>query len=103
MFSWDLNTGTLVAIGVQIVVIIVFMVRTANRAQTAYEAAIEARRVADDAHDKIAAVTGLLALHREQVAREFVDKDALREMKNDLMDSINHLSDRIDEALGRKH
>lgn len=101
-FTWDFNTATLLAIACQVVLIIVFMVRTANTAKSAMTLAKEAMTNANDAHKDIAVLHGLLSLHKETVAREFVDKEALREMKSELLDSINRLSDRIDDVLDAK-
>src|SRR5687767_14520069 len=98
-FSWDFNTATLVAILMQAVAGIVFLVRTENKARSAGSLARQAIKMASEAHEKVAIVQASLGLHREQVAREYIDRDALREMKDDLMASINRLSERIDEAL----
>lgn len=100
-FSWDFNTATLLAIGTQIVVTVVYLVKTANAAKSAYDLAKEAKDLAIEALEKNAVLHGLLSLHREQVAREHPDKEALREMKTELLASINGLSKRIDEALDR--
>lgn len=100
-FTWDFNTATLLAIAAQVVVIIVFMVKTASTAKSAREEAKDAKKMASDAHEKIALMQGSLALHREQVAREYVDRDVLREMEERLSVSIHRLSDKIDDVLGR--
>lgn len=100
--NWDFNAATLLAIGAQVVLIIVFMVKTANTAKSAMALAREAMASANEAHKNVAALHGLLSLHKETVAREFVDKEALREMKSELLDSINRLSDRIDDVLDTK-
>lgn len=103
-FTWDFNTATLLAIAGQIVLLVWFLARTANTAKAALAAAEAANRHATDAHDKIAALHGLLSLHREQVAREYVDKEFLREIETRLSTALDRLSDRIDEALNRpKH
>lgn len=91
-FTWDFNTATLLAIGFQVVLLVIFLVKTANTAKTAMQKAKEAFDYAEEAHTKIAAVTGNLALHREQVARDYVDRDDLRDLK----DMIEQLGRRID-------
>ncbi len=96
-FTWDFNTATLLAIVVQCVLVVVFMVRTANTAKSAMQKAEDANNNANDAHTKIAALFGEFALHREHIAREYVDRGDLRELKT----TIDRLSDRIDEALNR--
>lgn len=100
-FSWDINTATLLAIGTQIVVTVVFLVKTANKAEAAGELAKEAKKIALEALEKNALLHSLLGLHREQVAKEYVDKETLREMEDRIAGSLNRLSDRIDEALSR--
>lgn len=101
LFSWDFNTATLLAIGTQIVLTVVYVVKAANSAKTALDLAEEAKKLAVEALDKNAILHGLLGLHREQVAKEYVDKETLREMEDRIAGSINRLSDRIDEALNR--
>ena len=98
-FTWDFNTATLLAIAGQVVVVIVFMVKTANTAKSARDEAMDAKKSADGAHEKIGLMQASLALHREQVAREYVDRDVLREMEERLSGSIDRLSNRIDDAL----
>jgi hypothetical protein len=101
-FTWDFNTATLLAIAGQIVLLIVFLVRTSNTAKSALLLAQDAIKIARDAHEKIGTLHGLLGLHREQVAREFVDKVALQDMEKRLSRSIENLSDRIDEVLNHR-
>jgi hypothetical protein len=40
-----------------------------------------------------------LSLFREQVAADYVDRDALREIKRELIDAINRLGDRMDASM----
>ncbi len=101
-FSWDFNTATLLAVGANFVFAVVFMVRSDGRARNAQAIAVEARKMASDAHDKIAALHGIVSLHKEQIARDYIDKEALRDMERRLSDDINRLGDRIDEALDRR-
>ena len=98
-FSWDFNTATLIAIGVQIVVFVVYLVKTNGTANSAFDLAKAAHRKATDAHEKISIVSASLALHREQVAKEYVDRDALREMEERIMDAIGDLRKRVDKLI----
>jgi uncharacterized membrane protein len=98
-FSWDMNPATLLIIAVQIVGFIVFVVRTHNRATEADEAACKAQKRADEAVLNTSAVAANLSLFREQVAAEYVDRDALREIKRELIDAINRLGDRMDASM----
>lgn len=88
-FTWDFNTATLMAIFLQAILLVVFLVKTANTAKIAMQRA-------DDAHTKIAALSAQHTMHREMVAREYVDKEDLKEIR----DAINGLRVRIDEVLG---
>lgn len=53
MFSWDFNTATLSFIGLQIVLLIVFLVKTNGKASIAHDLATEAKKLANDAHTNI--------------------------------------------------
>jgi len=97
-FTWDFNTATLMAIAGQVVLLIVFLIKTANTAKTAMQRAKDANDLAEDAHTKIALLTGQLSLHREQVARDYVDRDDLREIK----DMIEGLQRRIDKLIEQR-
>lgn len=101
-FTWDFNTATLSFIIVQIAATIIWAVRTANTANGADKIARDARKLAQEAHEKIATLHGIVGLHKEAVARDYVDREAVREMKEDLMDAINRLSDRLDQVLDRE-
>lgn len=98
MISWE-HTGTVLAIVGQIVVIVAFIVRIEGRAKTAADTARDAHNMAKDAHEKIAIVQASLSLHREQVAREYIDRDAMREFKDEVMGGLKDLGRRIDEVL----
>lgn len=104
-FTWGFNTATLVAIGVQIVIFIVYLVKTNGYAKDALRAAKSASERAEEAHEKIALVQAALALHREHVAREYHDKIELRQMEarieNSLQDMEKRLTGRI-ENLSRR-
>ena len=98
-FSWDFNTATLSLIAIQIVGFVVYLVRTSNKAEAAHQAAQEAQESADKAHLNISAHQANLSLFREQVAANYVDRDALRDIKRELIDAINKLGDRMDQAI----
>lgn len=122
-FSWDLNTGTLIAILIQIIFVTVFLVRTGWKADSALEAAAEARRLvvelqkkfadqqssldmameakasAKEAHEKIEIQQVAFMMFREHVATEYVDRADLREMEKRLTEAINRLGDRFDHSL----
>lgn len=100
-FTWDFNTATLVAILAQAVLLIVFLVKTANTAKSAMQKAEEAEKHAESAHEKVAALHGIVSLHKEQVAREYIDKAALERMESRLTRSIEKIGERLDEIVDR--
>jgi NACalpha-BTF3-like transcription factor len=117
MNSWDLSPATILAIIVQVIGFTVFIVRSDNRAAVAKDAAEQAikdaegarkhaqevadkaHRRADEAHLSIGALNANLALFRVQVAENYVDREALREIKRELIDAINKLGDRMDQSI----
>lgn len=99
-FSWDFNTTALIALGGQIVLLIVSLVRTSGKANNAFSLAMEAKQDAKDVSVQVGALTGNIAMLREQVAREHPNRQALQDMEERLTTEIHRVSDRID-ALGR--
>ena len=91
VFSWDFNTATLAAIGLQTIYLVTHLVATHIRAKSAYE-------LAKDAHEKIALINAAIALVREQ----YVHNDDLRAMEARLMAHIDKVGDRLDNALDRR-
>ena len=97
--SWDFNTATLSLITIQIIGFVVYLVRTANKADAAQMTANEAQESANKAHQNISAHQANLSLFREQVAANYVDRNELREIKRELIDAINKLGDRMDDTI----
>ena len=100
--SWDLNTATLLAIGAQIVLVVVYLVKTNGKASAAYSLAKEAKADAKEAQIQAAAVMGNLSLLRETVAREHPNQDDLTNMENRLTVEIHRISDRLDEIFDKR-
>jgi len=96
-FSWDFNTATLLGIGTQIVILIVFLVKTNGKANEALKCAEAAQVDIEKLATQVAALTGNLSLLREQVAREHPDHDALAAMEKRLTREIHRLADRLDK------
>lgn len=101
-FSWDFNTATLLAIVTQAVLVTIFLVRGDARSRSAKDLAKEAKVRADEAHNKIAVQESAQALFREQVAREYVSREALREMEERLGNSIDGIRERLDRVLDHR-
>lgn len=102
VISWDLNTATLLALLTNLVLLVVFAVKTQQRAHSAYERAAGAQKTADEAHVAIGVLSSSLAMYREQVAEKYVDKNSLREMEERLTRAIEKVGERVDGALHRK-
>jgi Na+-transporting methylmalonyl-CoA/oxaloacetate decarboxylase gamma subunit len=100
--NWDLNATNLLALFINLVVVVVFAVKTASKANAAYELAERAQQMADRAHAAIAVLSAALSLHREQVAEKYVDRTALREMEQRLTKTIENLGERLDHREARK-
>lgn len=101
-FSWDLNTATLIAIAVQIVFLIVYLVKTNGKAHAAYERAEKAEKLAAEAHEKVSLVQAGVAMLREQVAKDHPDHDMLGDMEARLTKEIHRLGDRLDRFINEK-
>ena len=101
-FSWDWNLATLIAIGVQIVFLIVYLVKTNGKAHSAYALAEDALERADKAHESIMVVNASMSLLREQVVRDHPSHFALSAMEKRLTEEIHRVGNRLDQALDRK-
>ena len=115
--QWDLSPATILAIIIQVIGFTVFIVRADSKAAAAKEvaakaikeaeearqdaqgAADKAYKRADEAHLSLGALNSNLSLFREQVASNYVDREAIREIKRELIDAINKLGDRMDQSL----
>jgi hypothetical protein len=108
-FNWDINTlGVLAVIG-QAVALVVFWVRTSDTADAARRAAAEAEGLARAAHDKLALHVSAHQMFREEVAKEYISRDLLRDFEErfggdirKLSSAMEMLTTRIDRALERK-
>ena len=78
-------------------------VTTANaRAEAAQYAALESKKLSDEAHTRITALAAEFGMYRERVALEFVSKDAMRELKRDLVDEIKAIDAKLDRVLAQQ-
>lgn len=102
-FSWDFNTATLLAIGIQIVLLVAFLVKIHGKANAAFDMAEKALERADEAHEKIILTNASISLLREHVAREYPDNEALGKMEKRIIEEVHRINERIDEFLDRRH
>lgn len=74
-------------------------------ATAAQNEALAASKDAKEANEKIAIMAAAHALFREQVAKEYINREVAREMEDRLTAAIDRLGDRFDrfvEAVARK-
>jgi hypothetical protein len=89
--------------------VIMFWMRFENRmtiakavADDAYQRAVEAKRQADDAHGRVTLLAAEFGLYRENVAREYIHREAMREIEDRLTAAIERLGDRLDTFMTRQ-
>lgn len=61
--------------------------------------AVDAKKIAIEAHVKIAALDAAFGLYREKVAAEYVSRTTLREVETRITDAIERIGDRLDRLL----
>lgn len=81
--------------GGSIVAIIKFWMMVGEAVATAKEA----KTTADASIVQIAAVSGLLAMFKEQVAKEYVNMSTIRDMEDRLSRNMDRITSRLDELL----
>jgi hypothetical protein len=107
-FNWDINTLGILAIAAQAVGLVVFWVRTSDKAAAADARAVLAEELAREAHNKLAIHVGAHQMFREEVAKQYISREILRDFEDrisvdirDLSKSMVELASRIDRALER--
>lgn len=90
------------------VAILTFWIRFATRitkaeatADEALKASEQAKRDYDLVADKLAVQTAQFSLYREQIAREYIHREVMREVEERLTQAIERLGDRLDRVLER--
>lgn len=68
-------------------------------ADAAQKDASEAKTLADQAHNRISTIDHNFGLYRERVATEYVSKEAMRELKTDLVNAIDAIGAKLDMVL----
>jgi hypothetical protein len=105
MIEWA-GVGALAGLAVAITTVIAFWIGFSDRigrAQAAGDAAAkeaaEAKRIALDAHTSLTGAHAQFALYREQVAREYIHREVMREVEERLTAEIKRLGERLDRVL----
>lgn len=98
--------GAALGICVSGITIVTFWMRFATsiaNAKSAAEAAAaiaaEAKKDAHDASEKIILLSASFGIYREQVAREYIHREVMREVEDRLTAAIERLGDRLDRVL----
>ena len=91
-----------VAIG-SVISIVTFWTKYSDRitkadgaAKAASDLAQEAKKDAHDASEKLALLSAAFSLYREQVAREYIHREVMREVEDRLTQAIDRLGVRLD-------
>lgn len=61
----------------------------------------EAKADAKEANDKATLLSASFSLYREQIAREYIHREVMREVEDRLTQAIERLGDRLDRVLER--
>lgn len=78
-----------------------FWIRFGSRISTAESVATEAQKASDHSRDQLAILTAQFSLYREQIAREYIHREVMREVEERLTQAIDRLGDRLDRVLER--
>ena len=91
-WTWEFNPATLLAVLTALVGLVAGWVTMRSAAQ---DARAEARR----AHERIDILNGSFSAYRETQAGTMVTREAFRELRDELFDRFDRLSERMDRAL----
>lgn len=97
--------GIVVASGTIITFWMNFATKIANNksdAAAALAIAQEAKKDAHEASEKIALQSVAFGLYREQIAREYIHREVMREVEERLTAAIDRLGDRLDRVLEKQ-
>jgi DNA-binding transcriptional regulator YbjK len=78
-----------------------FWMSLSSRLTKAEVTASEAKGSAKEANEKAALLSASFALYREQIAREYIHREVMREVEDRLTQAIERLGDRLDRVLER--
>lgn len=90
-----------VALIVPALAIIGFWMSLSGRLTRAELTSTEAKKDAEEANSKATLLSASFALYREQIAREYIHREVMREVEDRLTQAIERLGDRLDRVLER--
>lgn len=83
-----------------------FATKIANNkamAEAALNLAQEAKKDAHEASEKALVLAASFGIYREQIAREYIHREVMREVEERLTQAIERLGDRLDRVLEKQH
>lgn len=81
--------------------IIGFWMAISSRLTKAEVTAEDAKKDAEEASEKATILSAAFSLYREQIAREYIHREVMREVEDRLTAAIERLGDRLDRVLER--
>lgn len=90
-----------VALIVPAIAIIGFWMSLSARLAKAEITSFEAKEDAKEANEKATLLSASFSLYREQIAREYIHREVMREVEDRLTQAIDRLGDRLDRVLER--
>lgn len=90
-----------VALIVPAIAIIGFWMSLSARLAKAELTSSEAKEDAKEANEKATLLSASFSLYREQIAREYIHREVMREVEDRLTQAIERLGDRLDRVLER--
>ncbi len=81
--------------------IIGFWMTISSRLTKAEVVADDAKKDAEEANHKATLLSASFSLYREQIAREYIHREVMREVEDRLTQAIERLGDRLDRVLER--
>lgn len=90
-----------VALVVPAITVIGFWMNLSSRIAKAEIIAGDAKNDAEEANQKTTLLSASFSLYREQIAREYIHREVMREVEERLTQAIERLGDRLDRVLER--
>ena len=78
-----------------------FWLKFGSRLANAEATSHEAKEDAKEANEKATLLSASFSLYREQIAREYIHREVMREVEDRLTQAIERLGDRLDRVLER--
>lgn len=70
--------------------------RAENEGQNALQEAAESRKENEELHRSFSLLSTAMSIHREGIAKDYIDKDMLKEMRAEMMTVVNSINNKID-------